>query len=87
MSKTIAKINEKGKIMIHQKILKETKLKESTCVSIKTKDKSLIIDPAESVAEKYCGLVKVEKWPENLDEFAAEATKKATKKNLQISLR
>jgi hypothetical protein len=49
-------------------------------MSKKTKDTTLIIEPAESIAEKYCGIFKVEKWPENLDEFSAEATKKSNQK-------
>jgi AbrB family looped-hinge helix DNA binding protein len=76
MSEATAKIDEKGRIMIPKKIRKATKLKAGTCVNIKTKDHTLIIEPTESIAEKYCGIFKVEKWPENIEEFAAEATKK-----------
>ena len=76
MTEVTAKIDEKGRIMIPKKIRKATKLKEGTCVNIKTKDHTLIIEPAESVAEKYAGSFKVEKWPENLEEFATEVTKK-----------
>jgi AbrB family looped-hinge helix DNA binding protein len=76
MSEATAKIDEKGRIMIPKKIRKATKLKEGTYINIKIKDCTLIIEPAESIAEKYFGIFKVEKWPENLDEFAAEATKK-----------
>lgn len=76
MSEATAKIDQKGRIMIPKKIRKAAKLKEGTCVTIKTQDNALIVEPAHSIAEKYCGIVKVEKWPQNLDEFQAEAIKK-----------
>jgi AbrB family looped-hinge helix DNA binding protein len=73
---TTAKIDEKGRVVIPKKIRKAAKLKTGTYVSIKQKETMIIIEPAESIAEKYRGAVQVTKWPEDLDEFVVEATRK-----------
>lgn len=76
MSETTAKIDEKGRVMIPKNIRRAAKLKAGTYVSIKAKDATIIIEPAESIAEKYCGIFQVTDWPEDLDEFVMEANKK-----------
>jgi AbrB family looped-hinge helix DNA binding protein len=73
---TTAKIDEKGRIMIPKNIRKATNIKTGTCVNIKAKDSTIIIEPTESIAEKYAGSFKITKWPEDLDEFTVEATRK-----------
>jgi hypothetical protein len=42
---------------------------------IKSKSKKKA-EPVESVADKYFGIFKVEKWPDDLDEFMVEAVAK-----------
>jgi AbrB family looped-hinge helix DNA binding protein len=76
MSDTTVRIDAKGRLMIPKSIRKGTKLKAGTCVSIEAKDSTIIIKPAESIAEKYCGVFQVSRWPEDLDEFVVEATRK-----------
>jgi len=70
------KIDEKGRIMLPERIRKATKLAKGTNVIVKAKNKTITIEPAESIAEKYGGIVQVTNWPEDLDEFITEATKK-----------
>ena len=76
MSDTTVKIDEKGRVMIPKNIRKAAKVKPGTYVNIKTKDATIIIEPAESIAEKYAGTFQITKWPQNLDEFAVEANRK-----------
>jgi AbrB family looped-hinge helix DNA binding protein len=76
MSETTAKIDEKGRIMIPKNIRKAAKIKPGTYVNIKATDTTIIIEHAESIAEKYGGLFQITKWPEDLDEFMVEATRK-----------
>ena len=76
MNEAVSKVDEKGRIMIPKKIRAITNLKEGCYVNIKAKDKTIIIGLAESIADKYCGIFKVSKWPEDLDEFIVEATKR-----------
>ncbi len=76
MSEVTARLDEKGRIMIPKTIRKAAKIKPGTCVSIKTKDSTIIIEPAKSIAEKYAGTFQINEWPEDLDEFVVEATRK-----------
>lgn len=76
MNEAVIKVDEKGRIVIPKNIRETAKLKEGCYVTIKAKDKAIMIEPAESITEKYCGIFKVSKWPEDLDEFVVEATKK-----------
>lgn len=73
---TTVKIDEKGRIMLPERIRRATKLAKGTYVTIKAKNKTITIEPAESAAEKYCGIFEVANWPEDLDEFTVEATRK-----------
>jgi len=76
VSETTVKIDEKGRIMIPKEIRKAAKLKEGSYVSIKAIDRTVVIESEESVAEKYSGIFKISKWPEDIDEFIVEATRK-----------
>jgi AbrB family looped-hinge helix DNA binding protein len=76
MSETTVKIDEKGRVMIPKHIRKAAKLQTGTYVNIKAKDTTIIIEPAESVAERYCGIFQIAKWPEDLDGFTVEAIRK-----------
>ena len=76
LSETTAKIDEKGRVLIPKNIRKAAKIKAGTYVNIKVTGATIIIEPAESIAEKYGGLFQITKWPEDLDEFTVEATKK-----------
>jgi AbrB family looped-hinge helix DNA binding protein len=76
MSEATAKLDEKGRIRIPKRIRETAQLKEGGYVYIKTKEKTIILEPAESVADKYRGIVKVNKWPEDLDEFIEKVMQK-----------
>ncbi|MCJ7613724.1 AbrB/MazE/SpoVT family DNA-binding domain-containing protein [Candidatus Bathyarchaeota archaeon] len=76
MSEPTVKIDKKGRIVIPKNIRKTAKLKEGSYVNIKTKGKSIIIEPAEPVADKYYGAFKITQWPEDIDEFTVEVMQK-----------
>ena len=76
MSETTAKIDQKGRVMIPKEIRKIAKLKAGTYVNIKAENATIIIEPKESTAEKYSGILQITKWPEDIDEFIVEATRK-----------
>jgi AbrB family looped-hinge helix DNA binding protein len=82
MSETTAKLDEKGRIRIPKSIRETTQLKEGSYVTIKTKGKTIIMEPTEPAADKYYGAFKVAQWPEDLDQFAEKAVQKQwTQKN------
>ena len=76
MSETTAKLDEKGRVRIPKRIREAAKLKEGSYVNIKARGKTIIIEMAEPAADKYYGAIKVDKWPEDMDEFSREVMQK-----------
>lgn len=70
------KVDEKGRVIIPKHLREKAKVKEGGYVKMKTDGKTIIIEPVESVADKYYGAFKIEKWPEELDEFIVKVMKK-----------
>ena len=72
---TTVKMDDKGRIIIPRRIRKATELKEGGYINIRSKGKTIIIEPVEPVADKYYGAFKVTKSTEDLDEFIVEVKK------------
>lgn len=70
MVETTAKFDEKGRLRIPRKIREAAQLAEGSCVNIKAEGKAIIIEASEPIADKYYGAFPVEKWPEDLHEYA-----------------
>jgi AbrB family looped-hinge helix DNA binding protein len=81
MVETTAKLDEKGRVRIPKQIRQAAQLKEGICVNIKAKGKTIIIEATQPVADKYYGAFKVDKWPENIDQYATEAIQKRWKQH------
>jgi len=73
---TTVKMDEKGRIMIPKGFRKAANIKAGAYVSIKQRDSTIIIEPSISIAKKYCGIFDVARWPDDLDDFVVEATRK-----------
>jgi len=71
----VVKIDKKGRLLIPKKIREATGVREGKFVKIEVREKRIIIEPLESVADKYFGAFRIEKWPKNLDEFMVEVMK------------
>lgn len=72
----IVKIDEKGRIVIPKSLRTRTEMKEGSYVKVTAKEKSIIIEPLEPVANRYFGAFKIARWPKDLDEFVVEVIKK-----------
>ena len=72
----IAKIDEKGRIVIPKSLRTRTEMKEGSYVKVTAKEKSIIIEPLEPVANRYFGAFRIARWPKDLDEFVVEVIKK-----------
>ena len=73
---TIVKVDEKGRVVIPKSIREKVKLKGGNYVNVKVEGKTIVMEPLESIADKYFGAFKISRWPEDLDEFIVEVTKK-----------
>ena len=72
----IVRVDEKGRIVIPKSLRTKTEMKEGSYVKVTAKEKSIVIEPLEPVADEYFGAFKIARWPKDLDEFVVEVTKK-----------
>lgn len=59
------RVDGKGRVTIPRR------LRAGGYVRVRGVGRAIVIEPVESVADKYYGAFKVEKWPEDLDDFMA----------------
>ncbi|MEM0053688.1 MAG: AbrB/MazE/SpoVT family DNA-binding domain-containing protein [Nitrososphaeria archaeon] len=71
----VVKVDKRGRIMIPKRIREKVKVKEDGYVKVRADEKSIIIEPIESIADKYFGAFKILRWPEDLDNFVNEVLK------------
>ncbi len=73
----VVQIDSKGRIVIPKEIRERLGLTSGKRLKIVYTNGKIVLEPIESVAEKYYGLFKVNKpLPENLDEFAVRVVEK-----------
>ncbi|MEM3385360.1 MAG: AbrB/MazE/SpoVT family DNA-binding domain-containing protein [Nitrososphaeria archaeon] len=65
----VVKVDKRGRIMIPKRIREKVKVKEDGYVKVRADEKSIIVEPIESIADKYFGAFKILRWPEDLDNF------------------
>jgi bifunctional DNA-binding transcriptional regulator/antitoxin component of YhaV-PrlF toxin-antitoxin module len=63
-------------VVIPKNIREKANMRKEGYVKITAEEKNIIIEPLEPFADKYFGAFKIDKWPEDLDEFAVEVIKK-----------
>jgi len=71
----LVRIDLKGRIVIPKSLRERTEMKEGEYVKVTVKEKTIVVEPLEPVADKYFGAFKVDRWPEDLDEFVVEVMK------------
>ncbi|MCD6538520.1 AbrB/MazE/SpoVT family DNA-binding domain-containing protein [Candidatus Bathyarchaeota archaeon] len=65
----IVRVDERGRVVIPKSIREKVKLKEGEYVNVRVEGRSIVMEPLESVADKYFGAFKISRWPKDLDEF------------------
>ena len=68
------RVDSKGRIIIPKYIREKAKIKEGGYVRVE--GDTIVIEPIQSIADKYYGIVKIEKWPDDLDEFAVDVMRR-----------
>jgi AbrB family looped-hinge helix DNA binding protein len=67
------KVGKRGRAVIPKDLREKAKVKEGTTVKIMATEKGIVLEPLESIADRYFGAFKVTHWPEDLDEFVVKA--------------
>jgi len=58
--------------VIPKEVREALNVREGSLLKVHIEGNKAIIEPAEDVVEKFKGSVKVDRWPEDLDEFLSE---------------
>ncbi|MCD6369326.1 MAG: AbrB/MazE/SpoVT family DNA-binding domain-containing protein [Thermoproteales archaeon] len=69
----VVRIDEKGRILLPKRIRDALGIKAKQQFRISVVDDKIVLVPLKSTADRYYGIVKVRKWPRDLDEFIVEA--------------
>ena len=72
----IVRVDERGRVVIPKSIREKVKLKGGNYVNVKVEGKIIVLEPLKSIADKYFGVFKVSRWPEDLDEFVVGVAKR-----------
>jgi|YelNatPaOPRAMG01_1025707.scaffolds.fasta_scaffold88721_4 AbrB family looped-hinge helix DNA binding protein len=75
MTTEVVRIDKKGRLLIPKKLREKAGIEEGGLVRLRAEERGIIIEPVESVADKYFGAFKVERWPDDLDEFLIRVMK------------
>jgi AbrB family looped-hinge helix DNA binding protein len=75
MTTEVVRIDRKGRLLIPKKLREKAGIEEGGLVRLRAEERGIIIEPVESVADKYFGAFKVERWPDDLDEFLIRVMK------------
>jgi looped-hinge helix DNA binding domain, AbrB family len=75
MTAEVVRIDRKGRLLIPKKLREKAGIEEGGLVRLRAEKRGIIIEPVESVADKYFGAFKVERWPDDLDEFLIRVMK------------
>ena len=84
MVEATAKLDEKGRIRIPRKIREATQLAQGSYVNIKAEGKTIIIKAPEPIADRYYGIVHVEKWPKDIDQYGKAEMQKRWKQRVTM---
>jgi AbrB family looped-hinge helix DNA binding protein len=55
------RVDSKGRVIIPKYIRKKAKIKEGGYVKIRVEGDTIVIEPIQSIADKYYGIIKIEK--------------------------
>ncbi len=71
----IVKLDEKGRVVIPKEVRERVGLEEGGQIVLEDENERVILKPLKPVSDRFYGVFKVERWPEDLDEYASEALK------------
>jgi len=72
----IVRVDEKGRVVIPKSIREKVKLKGGNYVNVRVEGRTIVLEPLESIADKYFGAFKISRWPKDLDEFLVEVARR-----------
>jgi len=71
----IVRVDSKGRVLIPKGLREAVGVKEGGLVRVYVEGGRVVVEPLGSVADRFFGCFKVERWPGDLDGFVVEAVK------------
>jgi len=78
----IVRVDGKGRVLIPKRVREALGIVAGSRLRVKVVDGRIVLEPVGSVAEKYYGVVRVERWPRDIDEFLVEAVREWLRKDM-----
>lgn len=72
----VVRVDRKGRVTIPKSIREALGMREGGLVMIRIVDDKIVLESIEDIVDKYHGIIRVEKWPKDLDEFLVEVIRK-----------
>ena len=69
----VVRVDGRGRIVIPKDVRRACGIGAGDLVLIEVRDGEIVVRRVGGVAERYYGVFKVERWPEDLDELLVEA--------------
>ncbi|MEM1523095.1 MAG: AbrB/MazE/SpoVT family DNA-binding domain-containing protein [Thermofilaceae archaeon] len=70
------RVDGRGRVVIPKRIREKAGIREGSLVRVREDGARIVIEPLESIADRYFGAFEIAEWPENMDEYAAEAVRR-----------
>ena len=70
------RVDDKGRVIIPKSLREKAKVKKGGYVRMRAEGETIVIEPVESIADKYYGAFEIEKWPDELDDFIVEVMRR-----------
>ena len=77
----IVYVDGRGRITIPRELRDKLKVKKGMSFEVSYEDGEIILRPLKSIADRYYKIYKVDRWPEDLDEFIVEAMNRWWREN------
>ena len=71
----IVKVDGRGRLLIPRDIRRRAGIEENGFVKLSVEEGRLVVEPLGSIASKYYRAFTVDRWPNDLDSFLAEAVR------------
>jgi len=70
------RVDGRGRVVIPKRIREKAGIREGSLVRVREDGARIVIEPLESIADRYFGAFEIAEWPENMDKYAAEAVRR-----------
>lgn len=71
----LVRIDRKGRVLIPKHVREVLGIDEGSTLKLRVEEGRIVLEPIGSIASRFYGVFKVERWPEDLDEFIVEAVR------------